>query len=99
LALNQLPGTLLAGRVQEIARLESDELPPQVIAERMIPLRSGRDGRAEPVHPYYQATIALAPHEHKLLAGTAGWARIAVDPEPLWLRAYRGLRGTFRTPW
>ncbi len=99
LALHQLPGTLLAGQVQEIARLESDELPPQVIAERMIPLRAGRDGRAEPVHTYYQATIALAPHDHKLLAGAAGWAKITVDPLPLWLRAYRGLRGTFRTPW
>ncbi len=99
LAFAQLPGALLAGRVQEVSRLKSDELPPQIVAERMIPLREGRDGRAEPVHTYYQAIIALDPHDHTLLVGAAGWAKIAVDPQPLWLRAYRSLRGTFRTPW
>jgi len=99
LALNQLPGTLLRGTVQEISRLQSDELPPQIIAERMIPLRSGPQGRAEPVHTYYQATIALHSNDYPLLVGGAGWAKITVDSQPLWLRAYRGLRGTMRTPW
>ena len=98
-ALAQLPGTLLSGHVQEISRIQSDELPPQIVAERMIPLRADHDGRAAAVHTYYQATIALDPHDHTLLVGATGWAKIVVDPQPLWIRIYRSLRGTFRTPW
>ena len=65
----------------------------------MIPLRTDHDGRAAAVHTYYQATIALDPHDHILLVGATGWAKIVVDPQPLWIRIYRSLRGTFRMPW
>jgi putative peptide zinc metalloprotease protein len=97
--LDQLPHTTLSGRVRQISRLRSGQLPPEILAERMIPMRSGPEMRPEPVHGYYQATIDLDPPEQWPLVGAVGWARIAVDPQPLWLRAYRGLRGTLRTPW
>jgi putative peptide zinc metalloprotease protein len=98
-ALAQIPGNLLTGQVREISRIESAELPPPIVAERMIPLRTGRDGRPESVKTYYQASITLDSHSPLLLVGATGWAKIVVDPQPLWLRAYRALRGTFRTPW
>jgi putative peptide zinc metalloprotease protein len=99
LTLQVLPGISLSGRVRQVSRLKSDELPPQLLAARMVPLRMGPDGRAEPVHTYYEAIIVPDPHAQPLLVGATGWANIAVDPMPLWLRAYRGLRGTLRTPW
>jgi putative peptide zinc metalloprotease protein len=99
IALHVTPGQLLTGRVREIARLRSDELPAPILTERMIPLRAGSDGRPEPVRDYYQASIDLDPHDLPLLVGSVGWASIAIERQPLWLRAYRGLRSTFRTPW
>jgi len=99
IVLNQLPGQVLSGSVSQIAGLRSGQLPPEIVAEEMIPIRRGADGRPEPVSAHYQATITLDPHGDVPLVGAVGWARIAVDPQPLWLRAYRGLRGTFRTPW
>jgi multidrug resistance efflux pump len=99
LALRQVPGQILRGRVREISRLKSDDLPPQILAERMIPLHAGAAGKLQPLHTYYQAVISLEEHQEKLRVGAVGWARIEVPPQPLWLRAYRGLRGTLRTPW
>jgi len=99
LAVHQLPGEIWNGRVHQIARLQSDELPPQIIAERLIPLTAASDGRVRPSGSYYQVAVALDPRDDLPLVGAVGWAKIEVDPQPLWLRAYRGLRGTLRTPW
>ena len=65
----------------------------------MIPLHAGPEGRVQPLHNYYQAVITLESHGQAPLLGAAGWVKIEVDPQPLWLRAYRALRGTLRTPW
>lgn len=99
LAVHQLPGEIWNGHVHQIARLQSDDLPPQIIAERLIPLTTASDGRVRPSGSYYQVAVALDPRDDLPLVGAIGWAKIEVDPQPLWLRAYRGLRGTLRTPW
>jgi putative peptide zinc metalloprotease protein len=99
LSLRQVPGRILRGRVLEVARLTSDDLPPEVLAERMIPLHATASGKLQPLQPYYQAIISLEPYHEPLLAGGVGWAHIKVAPQPLWLRGYRSLRGTLRTPW
>jgi putative peptide zinc metalloprotease protein len=99
LALHQLPGQVWFGRVREISRLRSEELPPQIVAERLVPLETGPDGRARPAHTYYQATVTLEPRDDPPLVGAIGWASIEVDPQPLWRRLYRAVRGTLRTPW
>lgn len=99
LALDQLPGQIWFGRVLEISRLRSDDLPPQIVAEKLVPLKTGPDGQVRPTHAYYQATVALEPREDVPLVGAIGWARIEVAPQPLGLRLYRLIRGTLRTPW
>ena len=97
LALNQLPGEVWLGRVESISQSGQD-LPQPIAAERLVPLQPGADGELEPVGTWYQATISLEPREDVPLVGAVGWARIAVDPQPLWLRMYRAVRGTLRTP-
>jgi putative peptide zinc metalloprotease protein len=99
IAFSQLPGQVWRGRVREISRLRSDELPPQMIADRMIPLEAGPDGRAHPAQKCFQVAVELEPRESVSLVGAIGWARIEIDPQPLGLRLYRALRGTLRTPW
>jgi putative peptide zinc metalloprotease protein len=99
LALRHVPGRLLSGRVREISRLDSEELPPQILAERMVPLHRAASGKLQPTGTYYQVVISLEAGDEPLVPGGIGWARIQVAPQPLWLRAYRGLRGTLRTPW
>ena len=99
LALRQRPGQVVRGRVWEISRLQSDEIPPQIVAERLIPLHAGPGGKVQPLHTYYQAVVRLEAHDGTLLSGAVGWSRIQVAQQPLWLRLYRGLRGTLRTPW
>jgi putative peptide zinc metalloprotease protein len=99
LAMQQVPGQILRGRIRDVSRLNSDDLPPQIVAEQLIPMHTGPDGRPRPVATYFQAVVSLDQHDQPLLIGAIGWAKIEVDPQPLWLRAYRGLRGTFRTPW
>ena len=99
LAVGQLPGQFWIGRVQEISRLRSDELPPQILAEKLVPLKTDSNGRVRPTHIYFQATVALEPRDDVPLVGTIGWTSIEVAPQPLWLRLYRSVRGTLRTPW
>jgi hypothetical protein len=79
--------------------VQSDDLPSQIIAERMIPLATGQAGRTQPVHSYYQVRATLETPDIAPLVGATGWAKVEIDPQPLWLRAYRGIRGTLRTPW
>lgn len=98
LVLNQLPGEIWQGRVLSISQ-RGQELPPAIAAERMVPLEPGANGRLEPVGTWYQAVVSLEPRDDLPLVGAVGWARIDVDPQPLWLRGYRALRGTLRTPW
>jgi putative peptide zinc metalloprotease protein len=97
--LPQLPGQRLPGRVREMARLQSDELPPQIVAEKMLSLDAEREGPPRPLYTSYRIVIALEPCSPAPLVGATGWARIEVDPQPLWTRFYRAIRGTFRTPW
>ena len=99
LTLPQLPGQRLPGRVREIARLQSDELPPQIVAEKMLSLDTERGGPPRPLYASYRIVIALEPRSPAPLVGATGWARIEVDPLPLGKRFYRAIRGTFRTPW
>ncbi len=99
LTFPQLPGQRLRGRVGEIARLQSDDLPTQIVAARMIPLDASRAGPPRALHTFYQVVVTLEQSNTSPLVGATGWARIEVDPQPIWKRLYRGLRGTFRTPW
>jgi len=38
-------------------------------------------------------------HDRPLLLNATGSARIRVAAQPLWLRLFRALRGTFRLGW
>ena len=95
LRLDELPGKVLYGRVAIVSRLNSDELPPEVIARQLLPRERRPDGSVN-AGACYEAMIAIDPHSAPLLLNATGWARIEIAPQPLWLHLYRGLRSTFR---
>ena len=96
LRVSELPGNILYGQVADVSRLNSDELPPEIVARQMLPLARRPDGSVHGAGTYYEAVIAVDPHTAPLLVNATGWARIEVAPQPLWLHLYRGLRSTFR---
>jgi putative peptide zinc metalloprotease protein len=96
LRLSELPGKILYGQVADVSRLNSDELPPEIVARQMLPLVRRPDGSVHGSGTYYEAVIAVDPHTALLLVNATGWARIEVALQPLWLHLYRGLRSTFR---
>ena len=99
LSLNMTPGEILTGRVEDVARINASELPPELIAADLLLVRHGADGRLRPLGNYYQAVVALDDSPDLLLTNPIGWAKIRVDPQPLGLHLYRTLRSTFRLPW
>jgi putative peptide zinc metalloprotease protein len=96
LRLSELPGKILYGQVSDVSKLNSDELPHEIVARQMLPLQRRPDGSVRGAGTSYEAVIAVDPHTAPLLVNATGWVRIEVAPQSLWLHLYRGLRSTFR---
>ena len=99
ISLHMTPGDIRTGRVEEVARLNASELPSELIAADLLPVRRGADGRPRPLGNYYQAVVSLDDSPAPVLTNAVGWAKIRVDPQPFGLHLYRALRSTFRLPW
>ena len=99
LQLAELPGKVLYGQVTEVSRLNSGELPDEIVARGMLPLERRPDGGIRSVRTYYEAVVVVDQHTAPLLINATGWARIEAAPQPLWLHIYRALRSTFRLAW
>ena len=99
LLLDHLPEQIIVGTVSEIAEIDLDVAPRELIRHDAFPTRLGEDGVVRPVSTAYQARIRLAgvPLETLVLRGT-GRARIEVVPQPLARRLLRFLRPAHWTP-
>lgn len=94
--LDQSPGTVLWGTIVEVAELDLEETPKELLAHDDIATEIDDNGITRPVHTTYQARVELDDHEHHLLIGAPGRAKIHVAPQTLAKRLYRYLSGTFR---
>jgi putative peptide zinc metalloprotease protein len=93
--LDQTPGGVITGTIDEIARLDLDVAPPELIAAGVLPLRN--DGPTPRLaSTVYQARVKLDAHEHALLIRTSGDAKVLVDPASLGWRLWRYVSRTFR---
>lgn len=93
------PRTALTGRVIDIARIQTDELPPELLAADLLVVERRISGPPRPLRTYYQAVIALDAPVQAVPINAVGRARISVDRQPLGLYLYRIARSTFRLPW
>ena len=93
--LDELPGRILGGTVTEIAKTDLKVAPRELAAGRDLPVRVDEEGIPRPVETSYHARVMLDEHDHNLLTGTRGRAKILADSQPLAWRLYRYLGRTF----
>ena len=96
LLLDQLPGEVLWGTIAEIAEIDLKIAPRELAAEEALATRKDASGAMRPISASYQARVELDPNQPQMLRGTAGQAKIHVDPQTLGARLERYLSRTFR---
>jgi len=91
------PEEILTGKVSEIAEIDLDVAPPELIESGSFPTRVGEDGIARPISTAYQVRIALdLPEDSTLILRGTGRARIEAASQSTARRLLRFLRQTFR---
>ncbi|MGQ0634182.1 MAG: HlyD family efflux transporter periplasmic adaptor subunit [Planctomycetaceae bacterium] len=93
--LDQRPGTRLRGTIAQVAEIDLDVTPPELLPGGEVPTHRDEQGQARPVTAFYQARVTLEPHDHRLLLGESGRAKIATAPMSLGMRLWRAFRRTF----
>ncbi|HEY2252211.1 MAG TPA: site-2 protease family protein [Planctomycetaceae bacterium] len=93
--LDQLPGTILHGKVSELSALNLESVPPELIGAHDTATRQDRSGNLRPAETSYQARVTLPVKDLPVLLRARGRAKISVDPVPLGRQLYRLLRQTF----
>ena len=91
----ELSGEVLSGQVTEIAALDLGLLPRDAVQRLQLPARATTDGTIVPVGTWYQVRVALDASDRPLVRGSAGQARIVVDPQSLGTSFLRWFTRTF----
>jgi putative peptide zinc metalloprotease protein len=94
--LEQLPGETLEGEIEEIAEIDLKAAPREIVSAGYLPTREDQHGVRRPLRTCYLARVSLDKHDHRLLIGACGRARIRVAPRSLGSRIRRYLCRTFR---
>ncbi|MEK6260502.1 MAG: PqqD family peptide modification chaperone [Planctomycetota bacterium] len=92
---NELSGDILHGEIVELAALDLDTLSREEVVRLNLPARTTAGGGVRPVGTWYQARVKLDETDAPLPRGSAGTAKILVEPQSLWSRLVRWLEQTF----
>ncbi len=96
LQVDEAPGRVLTGTIVELSNLDLKVVPRELAKGSEIPLRVDEQGVPHPLATSYQARVVLAElPDARLLPGTRGRAKIAVEPQSLARRFCRFLQQTF----
>lgn len=87
---------VLRGVVAEVAKVEVDTLPVELVGDPEVESRRSLNGLSRPAHTSYLARVQLDERDGASLAKGKASLRISVASEPLFKRIYRALRRTFR---
>ena len=93
--LDQLPETVLRGTVSEIAGVNLESIPAELIGARDTAILKDNSGNLRPAETSYQARVTLAGKNLPVSLRARGRAKISVDPLPLGRQLYRLFRETF----
>ena len=92
---NELSGEILHGEIVELAALDLDTLSREAVVRLNLPARTTASGIVRPVGTWYQARVRLDETDTPLPRGSAGTAKILVEPQSLFSRLERWLEQTF----
>lgn len=92
--LDQSPGTILEGTVRDLAEIDLQVTPPELLAAGEIATRT-EEGQARPVSTSYQVRVEIASPAQPLLIGESGRAKIEAPPLSLGRRLLRAVNRTF----
>jgi len=96
LQLDQSPGRVLHGTVQEVAQLDLEIAPRELAATRQVPVEADSQQQPRLSSTTYQARIVLDDAPAYLLNGSVGRAKIEVTRLTLGEQLARYLAQTFR---
>jgi len=89
--VDALQNQIIIGTVKERAQIEVTEVPPELLAKKLLPSDMPTNSTA-----YYAINIGLRQEHHSPLLWSSGKAKIAVEPLTLAEVVYRQLCNTFR---
>lgn len=89
------PAATLDGEITELAELDLDRVPPNLVQRANLPTRLASTGTIRPYGTWYQARVQLPKQENLPLPGMVSRARIQIEPQPLLARFQRWFRRTF----
>jgi putative peptide zinc metalloprotease protein len=98
LRLDETPGEIVTGKIEEISQLDLDVAPPELVAAGVLPMRAGSES-PQLAGTAFLARVTLDGHDHPLLIRTTGEAKVLVEPASLAWRLWRYLSRTFRFEW
>ncbi len=96
LRLDGLSRQFLSGEIVEIAELDLDLVPRELLGEQQLAVRTDRAGQTRPLSTGYHARVRLREHDEPLSIGATGLAKVEVERQTLARLLYRYLRRTLR---
>ncbi|MSR57957.1 MAG: HlyD family efflux transporter periplasmic adaptor subunit [Planctomycetaceae bacterium] len=94
--LDQSPGTIFSGTISELAEIDLQVTPPELVAAGEMAVRTDPHGRSRPSSTSYQARVRFESNaEQPLLIGESGRAKIRAQRLSLGRRLLRALGRTF----
>jgi putative peptide zinc metalloprotease protein len=96
LLIDHIPDEILTGEIVDIAEIDLDVAPRELIEHDEFPTRLDADGIPRPLATAYQARVRLNPVASQLIVRATGLAKIQSVPQSAGQRLLRFFRQTFR---
>ncbi|MDA1161559.1 MAG: HlyD family efflux transporter periplasmic adaptor subunit [Planctomycetota bacterium] len=96
LRIDHVPGEILTGQIVDIAEIDLDVAPRELVEHDEFPTRLDSDGIPRPVTTAYQARVRLDPATSKLSVRGTGLAKIHTSPQSAGRRLLRFFQRSFR---
>ncbi|MBI3863244.1 MAG: HlyD family efflux transporter periplasmic adaptor subunit [Planctomycetia bacterium] len=95
LSLDQLPGRVVEGTVAEVAAVNLESIPAELVGSRDTAVLRDKTGALKPAETSYQARVTIAERDLPVSVRARGRAKIRVGSVPLGQQLYRLVRQTF----
>lgn len=96
LLIDHVPNEILSGEIVDIAEIDLDVAPRELIEHDEFPTRLDAEGIPRPLATAYQARVRLNPVASQLIVRATGLAKINSVPQSAGQRLLRFFRQTFR---